>query len=112
MATFNQQGQTVTNQYNAENINFGQVQTKDDFFQELKQLQAELEKAIEAKSLTGGKAIDAQTHVKKAILQAEKEVPDKKTLIEHLTSAKELVTSIEGLATVFASAISVIGALF
>ena len=78
MATFNQQGQTVTNQYNAENINFSQVQTKDDFFQELKQLQAELEKAIEAKALTGENAIDVQTHVQKAILQAEAETPDKK----------------------------------
>ena len=112
MATFNQQGQTVTYQYNAETIHFGQAQTQEDFFQELKQLQAELEKAIEAKALTGENAIDAQTHVKKAILQAEAETPDKKTLIEHLTSAKELVTSVEGLTTVFASAISVIGALF
>ena len=105
MATFNQQGQTVTNQYNAENINFGQVQTQDDFFLELKHLQAELEKTIEAKEITGEEALDAETYVKKAILQAEAETPDKKTLIDHLTSAKDLVSSVEGLATVFASAI-------
>jgi len=47
-----------------------------------------------------------------ALLQAEKPTPNKKSLIDHLTSAKELVTSVEGLATVFASAITTIVALF
>ena len=112
MAIFNQNNQSVQTQYNAEIINFGQVKTQDDFFQELKRLQAELEKVIEAKMITGENAIDAETHVKKAILQSEEDTPDKKTLIEHLTSAKELVTSVEGLVTIFASAIATIGALF
>lgn len=112
MATFNQQGQTVQYQYNADTINFGQAQTPDDFFRELKHLQAELKRAIEAKAITGENAIDAETHVKKAILQAEEAAPDKKTLLEHLTSAKEIVSNVSGLVAAFTSAIATIGALF
>ena len=112
MATFNQQDQTVTYQYNADTINFGETKSADEFFQKLKQLQADLGSAIEAKAITGENAIDASSHVQKALLQAEQTAPDKKTLLDHLKSAKELVTNVEGLVTVFASAIATIGALF
>jgi len=112
MATFDQKNQTVQNQYNAEIINFGESKTYDEFFQKLKQLQAELERAIEEKAIFGENAINAETHVKKAILQAKGSAPDKKTLIEQLTSAKELVTNVSGLATSITSAIAAIGALF
>ena len=112
MATFNQQNQTVKYQYNAETINFGQVQTHDDFFQELKHLQTELGRAIKENAITGENAIDAQTHIKKAMLQADETTPDKKTLIEHLTSAKALVTNVGGLVTAITGAIATIAALF
>lgn len=104
--------QNVQYQYIADTINFGHVQTHDDFSKELKHLQSELDKAIEAKAITGEHAKDAETHMKKALLQAGESSPDKKTLIDHLTQVKELVTSIEGLVTVFASAITAVGALF
>ena len=112
MATFNQQGQTVQYQYNAETINFGEVRTPDDFRLQLKNLQAELNRAIKAKAIPDEKAIDAEAQVKKAILQADKPTPDKKTLIEHLTSAKELVANVGGLAVAVTSAIAGVGALF
>jgi len=112
MATFNQQNQKVQYQYNADTINFGHAQSQEDFFSELNKLEAELEKAIQAKAITGEDAIDAETHVKKALLQAQEQTPNKISLIDHLTSAKELVTSVEGLATVFATAITTIAALF
>ena len=112
MATFNQHNQSVKNQFNAETINFGQAQTHDDFFKALKRLQAELERAIEEKVVTGENAIDAETHVNKAMLQSKETTPDKKTLIEHLVSAKELVTNVDGLVAAFTSAIATIGALF
>jgi len=112
MATFNQQNQTVQYQYNAEIINFDQVKTSDNFFQELKLLQAELKRAIEAKTITGENALDAENYVNKALLQADEPTPNKKTLIECLNSAKQLVSSAEGLATAFAGAIITIGALF
>ncbi len=112
MATFNQQGQKVQNQYNAETINFGQVTTPDTYLKELKALQAELDKAIKGKALEGEKALDAEYHLNKAVVQAEKPDPDKKTLIEHLSSAKELVSNVGGLAAALAGAITAVGGLF
>jgi len=112
MATFNMQGQTVSTQYNAETINFNQAESSDDFFRGLKQLQAELEKAVEAKVITGENALDAQNLVSKAMLQGDEQVPSKNTLIEYLTSAKNLVSNVEGLATAFAGAIATVSALF
>lgn len=112
MATFNQQGQTVQYQYNADTINFGQVKTPDDFLLELKNLQTELGRAIDAKALTGESAIDADTHIKKAILHAEADTPDKSSLVEHLISAQALVTNVDGLVVALSSAITTIGALF
>jgi len=112
MATFINNNQKVTTQYNADTINFNQAESSDDFFQGLKQLQAELNKAVEAKAITGEKALDAQNLVSKAMLQADEPTPNKKTLIEHLTSAKDLVKNIEGLATTFSGVIEKVGRLF
>ena len=113
MATFHQEGQHVHgDQYNAETINFGQAHNPADFLRELKNLQAELNKAIAAKAIPDEQAIDAEAQVKKAILQAEQPNPDKKTLVEHLTAAKELVSNVGGLATAITGAIAVVGALF
>lgn len=112
MATFNQQGQVVKYQYNADTINFDYVKTPEDFFSLLEKLKSDLEKAIEAKAITGENAIDAETSVKKALLQAKQPIPNKESLIKHLTSAKALVTSVDGLTTAFTRAITTIGALF
>ena len=112
MATFNQQGQTVQKQYNAETINFGEVRTPDNFLLKLKSLQAELNKAIDAKAIPDENAKAAEAQVKKAILQAENTTPDKKSLIEHLKTAKDLVSSVDGLVVAFTSAIAIIGTLF
>ena len=112
MATFNQQGQTVQYQYNADAINFGSVKTNDDFLRELKNLQSELDKAIECKAIEGEAAIDAESHVKKAILNAESSAPNKKSLIEHLETAKNLVTNVDGLVVAIGTAIATIGTLF
>ncbi len=112
MATFHQEGQTVQNQYNAETINFGGVKSAEDFTLKLQELQTELEKAIDAKAITRDDSIDAEYLVKKAIAQVESPAPDKSTLIEHLTKAKELVTGVDGLVTACAGAITLIGTLF
>ncbi len=112
MATFHQEGQTVQNQYNAETINFGGVESTEDFTLKLQALQSELNKAIEAKAITGDNSIDAEYQVKKAIAQAQSPTPDKSTLIDHLTKAKELVTGVDGLVTACAGAIALIGTLF
>lgn len=112
MAEFNQQGQTVNYQYNAETINFGAVENAQDFSRELDNLQVEIGKAIDEKALEGEKAIDVEMHIKKAILQSKKTEPDKKILVENLTSAKDLVSGISGLAGAISSAISVAAGLF
>ncbi len=112
MATFNQQGQAVQNQYNAEIINFGQATTPDTYLRELKALQVEIEKAIKGKALESKQALDAEYHLKEAVAQAENPDPDKKSLIEHLSSAKELVSNVGGLATALTGAITAVGALF
>ncbi len=112
MATFNLQGQTVQNQYNAETINFGDVKSSDDFVLKLQELQAELKKAIDARALSEDKSLDAEDQVKKAIVQAQSPSPDKTTLTEHLKKAKELVTGVDGLVTACAGAITLIGRFF
>ena len=113
MAIFDQRGQHVTYQYNAAgNINFGAVQNKVDMVGELRKLQQELNQAIAQKALEGDAAIDAEYLVKKAVAQAEKPRPDKATLLEHLTKAKDLVAGVSGLAGAFAQAVEKVGAIF
>ncbi len=112
MATFNQQGQSVHTQYNAETINFNKVSTADDFRQQLLSVQSELQKAREAGAVTDDQAIDAEYQLNKALAQAKKPAPDRKTLVEHLSSAKDLVSGVSGLATAIAGAITAVGVLF
>ncbi len=110
--TFNQQGQTVQNQYIAETINFGQATTPDTYLKLLRALQAELDKVIQSNELENDKAIDVEYHLKKAVDYAEKPDPDKKSIIEHLTSAKDFVSNVGGLALALNGAIAAVGALF
>ena len=112
MATFHQEGQTVQYQYNAETINFGEARTPDEFLLQLKNLQVELDRAIEAKAIPDENVVDAKARIDEAVLQAEKPTPDKKTLVEHLSSAKELVSKVAGLARAIKTAIVAVGALF
>ena len=112
MATFDQRGQHVTYQYNAENINFGAIQNNSDLVEELKKLQKKLIRAIEQKALEGDSAIDAEYEMKKAMAQAEKLEPNKTTLLEHLNKAKDLVAGVSGLFGAFGQAISSARMLF
>ena len=112
MANFFQQNQNVQKQYNAQTINFSHVKKAEDFTLVLQQLQTELNRAIEANLITGEPAIDAETSVKKAILQTKEDTPDKNKLVNHLQTAKTLVTNVESLAISFSKAISTVGTLF
>jgi len=114
MATFDQRGQTVHgNQYNAgQDINFNEAKSTDEFLQKLEAFKVQLEKAIEDKAITGENAVDAKYHVEKALIQAKETTPDRKKLTDHLTSAKEIVAGVSGLAKAVAGAIAVIGSLF
>jgi len=112
MATFNMQDQKVTTQYNAETINFDNVHTQDEFIRALLSLQAELNKAIEAKKIPGEQITNIEKHAEKAVSEAQKLTPDKTTLIEHLTVIEKLVTGTKKLVTACSGAIASAGGLF
>ncbi len=116
MAQFDMRGQRVTNQYNAgRNMNFGAVQTPVDLIAELEKLSGQVTQAKEAGVLTEETATDAQYQVTKAAQQAKKPDPDKKTIVDHLNTAKMLiegVTAAGGLVTALTAAIQVVQKLF
>jgi hypothetical protein len=107
----NQNNATIQNQYIAEEMNFDAVRTSSEFVQQLKNLQAELNKAIAAKAISGENAIQAEEQFKNAIDQAGKPTPDKKSLVEYLTSAKDLVSNVTGLTVSITGAIAAVGSL-
>ena len=116
MAQFDMRGQRVTNQYNAgRDMNFGAVQTPLDLIAELEKLNEQFTRAKEADVLTEETATDAQYQVTKAIQQARKPDPDKKTILDHLTTAKALldnITAASGLVTALVGAVEVVQKLF
>jgi hypothetical protein len=109
-------GQHVTNQYNAgRDINFGAVQSPVDLVVTLKQLNEQLTQVREAGMLDEETATDTQYQVTKAIQQAGKPTPDKKTILDHLATAKSLiegVTAAGGLVAALAGAIEAVQKLF
>ena len=116
MAQFDMRGQRVTKQYNAgRDINFGAVQTSVDLIAQLEQLNGQVAKAQEVGILTEETATDAQYQVTKAIQQVKKPDPDKKTIVDHLTTAKALLDNIaaaSGLVTALVGAVAVVQKLF
>ena len=116
MAQFDMRGQRVTNQYNAgRDINFGAVQTPDDLIAVLEKLNGQVTQAQQAGVLSEETATDAQYQVTKAIQQAKKSTPDKKTIVDHLTTAKALlenITAASGLVTALVGAVEMVQKLF
>ncbi len=116
MAQFDMRGQRVTNQYNAgRDMNFGAVQTPLDLIAELEKLNEQVMQAKEADVLSEETATDTQYQVTKAIQQARKPDPDKKTIVDHLTTAKALldnITAASGLVTALVGAVEVVQKLF
>ena len=116
MANFDMRGQHVTNQYNAgRDMNFGTVKTPVDLVATLEKFNEQLLQARDSGQLGEEAAIDTQYQVTKAIQQAKKPVPDKKTIVDHLTTAKALLENIaaaSGLVTALVGAIQVVQRLF
>lgn len=95
MASFDQRGQNVTYQFNAKgDINLGDVQNKAEFIAELRKLISEVHLASKLGSIQEEVGVDVQAHLQKAIIQAEKEKPDEKTLIDHINGAKTIIESL------------------
>jgi hypothetical protein len=117
MTQFDQRRQRVSgNQYNVgRDINFGAVQTPVDLIAELEKLKGELVRARASGLLNEEAATDAEYQVTKAVQQAKKPEPDKKTILDHLNTAKSLIegfTAVSGLVTSIFGAIEVVQKLF
>ena len=116
MATFDQRGQKVNYQYNAAgDINFGSVQNKLGIVPELQKLQSEVKKATESGAFDDEIAIDVESKIRKAIVQAQKPKPDKKTTLDYLGEAKALIEGIAsaaGLVTALTQAVEMVRRLF
>ena len=116
MAIFDQRGQHVTYQYNAAgDINFGAVQNRMDLVGELGKLQREMIQAKQAGVFDEGVATDAEYQLTKAVQEAKKPAPDKKTMLDHLTSAKTLVEGVAaagGLVTALTKAVELVQQFF
>jgi hypothetical protein len=117
MAQFDMRGQKVTgDQYIAgRDMNFGAVQSQADLIGELEKLKGEFAKAADQGILSEEAATDAQYQVTKAVQQARKPDADKKTILDHLDTAKAIignVTAASGLVLSVANAIMAVQKLF
>jgi hypothetical protein len=116
MAIFDQRGQQVTYQYNAAgDINFGAMQNRMDLVGELGKLQREMTQARQAGVFDEGVATDAEYQLTKAVQEAKKPAPDKKTLLDHLSGAKTLVEGVAaagGLVTALTKAAELVQRFF
>jgi hypothetical protein len=118
MAKFDQRGQKVTNQINAESVgvvNFGAVQNKAELVAELRKLLSEVNKVTQAGIIKEEIAVDVESHIKKAVIEAGKLEPKKKSILDHLEGAKKLldgITSATGLVTALMQAAKIVGGLF
>jgi hypothetical protein len=111
MSLFDQRGQNVNYQYNAAgNINIEAIQNQSDLVEELGKLKYEIEKAKLAGAIDEDDAIDAEYQIQKAIQEAKKSEPDKKSFVEHIGKAKELLedtTAAAGLVTALLKAVKI-----
>ena len=116
MAIFDQREQKVNYQYNAAgNINLGEVQNQKDIAAELQKLLQEIENAVESGALDKEVAVDVKATLEKAILQAEKPAPDKKTIADYLKEAKDFmenIAAVSGIVAGLTKAIEVVGRYF
>jgi hypothetical protein len=116
VANFDMRGQRVTNQYNAgRDMNFGAIQTPEDLVAAFEQLNEQFTQAKEAGVLSEETATNAQYQITKATQQAKNPDPDKKTILDHLTTAKTLIegaTAASGLVTALAAAMQIVQKLF
>jgi len=116
MATFDQRQQSVSYQYNAAgNINFGQVENQAQLVAQLAELKAELSRAKEAGAASEEQVTEAQQHIDKAVAEAKKPQPDKRTVTGFLEGAAKVLSGVAALGSLVAAirkAIEAAGVLF
>jgi hypothetical protein len=95
MAVFDQRHQEVHYQYNAAgNINLAGIQNKVDVAHQLELLRDEIEQAKSAQALDDQVATDVEYHLTKAAQQAHKTEPDKQRVLNYLSEARSLLSSV------------------
>ena len=132
MGNFDQRGQKVTNQTNiaGNQYNAGRdiTHVEGDLVQgvkvagdknvyvaiveELKPLLRQVEEAAQTGDLDGDTALDAEYSLKKAVLEADKEKPDKTTLLEHLDKGKTVLDKAVGISKSAAALAAALGAAY
>lgn len=96
-------------------LNFGAVQSRQELISQLEKLRDALSQTSGIQALGEETAIDAEAEVKKALGQAKKPTPNKKSILEYLMTAKSLIEDVagaSGLVTSLASAIEAVHKLF
>jgi hypothetical protein len=89
-------------------LNFGLVQNSIDLVAELEKLKEEVIKARQNGLLDNKQSAAVASHITKATQEAEEPQPDKKSIIDHLATAKALI---EGLAATGGLVTAIIGAI-
>ena len=92
-------------------LNFGTVQNEQELISQLEKLKEAFVKAGEIQIISEETAIDAEAEIKKAIGQAKKSDPDKKNILDYLSSAKSLIEGIGGASGLVSSIIGAIEAV-
>src|SRR5207248_7089651 len=113
MSQFDQRGQHVSrDQYNiGRDLNFGAVQNPVDLVSELEKLKNTIAQMRQEGILDKKKATDVEYQVTKATQEAAEPEPDKKTILDHLKTAKsfiEDITAAGGLVTAIVGAIEAV----
>jgi hypothetical protein len=91
MATFYQQGQVVTYQFNGDKFNFGGVTNQIDLARETAKLSAELSRAKELNAIDPAIASQAIDAVNQASAILESPAPEKNKIVALLETAGNLV---------------------
>lgn len=85
-------GNDITN--TNQSLTFGAVQSPADLSALLAQLQSAVTQATADGTLPEEMGIDARAALEKAVLQTKKPTPDKKSMLDYLTTAKSLLESV------------------
>jgi hypothetical protein len=115
MATFNQQGQHVNNQFNAENIHIGNISNSGELVAQVQQLITHVDRAAADGSIPATRAASVKEELEAVKNEAGKPAAEKTTLVKHLTKAQEIlkgITAAGGLVDGLKQLIKVIGNLF
>ncbi|MBD2126224.1 hypothetical protein NDI39_26180 [Microcoleus sp. ZQ-A2] len=95
MSAFDQREQKVKTQYNSNrDINFGAVENRADLVSELEKIKTDIAKAQEAQVIDVEVATDVDYQITKAVQQASKPEPNKNTILQHINTAKDLITGV------------------